>query len=460
MLWTRPNSLRSFHFLAIVFALSAYSIESVVAQAATVTSFPIQTIEHIFSFGDSYTTTGYNPAAGVTQVNTFVTTSGGPTWIQYVANGSTTTSSTYYNFAQLGATISNSVVYSNGAGDFSTQVVNFLEYFNSTGSEVQWDSDTSLFTVWFGNDDMYNICSAGVDFLTLQPMLITSLDMQIKNLYAAGARKFLIADLPALSRAPVANVFGTSGIETAVAYWNSRLAIYLDLFSQQYPDATAWALKTTNIFNAIMVNPTSYGIQNILTSCNSYSFAGFTPNVYDAACVYPLSQYFWRDYWHPTWTVHQVIGTAALSLLAKNTSTIPTGTYPISGGAATPTTVPIGSTQQVSIPLSSVPTTTDTGGVATLTGQNTAVVSIPTTATVVANITTTSQDTETTAQQASTSQQSSTSSSASTSTASRSSDTKGSLSVGFSGSAAASLSRPWVMLVTCLTVGVTILTLS
>ncbi|KAL8281231.1 hypothetical protein RQP46_006265 [Phenoliferia psychrophenolica] len=248
-------------------------------------------------------------------------------WIQYLAK-STSSPDAYYNLAQLGATTSNAVVYSNGAGDFSTQVATFLQYFNSTSAEVKWDADATLFAIWFGNDDMYNMNTAGKSFVANQLPLLTALDVQIGLLYNAGARHMLIPGLPTLSLTPIATDFGSTLLLQGVTYWNTQLVTYIGLLSQKYPDLNAYYLDSTAVFTSIFASRAQYGIKNPLTACMSYSFTTNNPSFSDPACVYPLAAYAWRDYWHPTWTMHQVLAGAAA--LAESTPLVPTGTFSLS----------------------------------------------------------------------------------------------------------------------------------
>jgi hypothetical protein len=85
--------------------------------------------------------------------------------VQFLAQNYTAAGDSYYDLADAGATVDSEVIYSNGAvrpfvppsslsltrydreqTDFEGQTGEFLAYFNSTTSTVQWDSDTSLFS--------------------------------------------------------------------------------------------------------------------------------------------------------------------------------------------------------------------------------------------------------------------------------------------------------------------------
>lgn len=89
----------------------------------------------------------------------------------------------------------------------------FLQYFNASTAEVQWDASTTLFgtplarlrarkltrdsltAAYFSNDDFYNMNTAHVDFMAVQPLLLTALDLQIQRLYNAGGESCLIPSM-------------------------------------------------------------------------------------------------------------------------------------------------------------------------------------------------------------------------------------------------------------------------
>lgn len=89
----------------------------------------------------------------------------------------------------------------------------FLQYFNASTAEVQWDASTTLFgtplarlrarkltrdsltAAYFSNDDFYNMNTAHVDFMAAQPLLLTALDLQIQRLYNAGGESHLIPSM-------------------------------------------------------------------------------------------------------------------------------------------------------------------------------------------------------------------------------------------------------------------------
>ncbi|GAA5858117.1 hypothetical protein JCM8547_005657 [Rhodosporidiobolus lusitaniae] len=291
---------------------------------AHIPAFDLSEIRTIFSFGDSWTTTGYTPSEGIGDINQTTTTSAGPTWVQYLAWNHTSAGASYYDLAALGSTVDTDVVYANGATDFAGQAGEFLAYFNSTTSTVEWDSATALFTIWFGNDDIYNCFANGWNFIDVQPRMLTAFDEQVAKLYDAGARNFLLLSLPSLDRTPLAeSISGASStIQSALEFWNARLEIYAMFLEAKYADVqTKWfgARKWTA---EILDDPSDHGFTNARTACAAYSGLGYEPNANDSTCGFSLSSFFWKDLWRPTWRVHEMMASAIATLLSSETPSL------------------------------------------------------------------------------------------------------------------------------------------
>ncbi|GAA6009900.1 hypothetical protein JCM10207_002150 [Rhodosporidiobolus poonsookiae] len=297
---------------------------------AQVPAFDLSEIRTIFSFGDSWTTTGYTPSEGVEDIEQFQTSSAGPSWIQYLAWNHTAAGSAYYDLASLGGTVSTQVVWANGATDFAGQTGEFIAYFNETTSSVQWDSESSLFTVFFGNDDVYNCFVNGYNFLELQPRMLTAFDQNIAKLYEAGARNFLLLSLPSLDLSPLARSLAGADIpiRAALEYWNARLEVYAMFLSAKYAGTQVKWFDARNWTRGVIDEPAEYGLEDATTYCEAYSTLGYAPNANDSTCTYSLASYFWKDVWHPTWRVHELMASAIASLLSSETPslTLPSST--------------------------------------------------------------------------------------------------------------------------------------
>lgn len=125
---------------------------------------------------DSYTASGYNPAAGINNLSYYgnvrpfldaapeasqslilpsQTSSNGLTWLQYLALENPSSENSFYNFAQFGATTNNSILASRvdnvTVPDFVSQVATFQDYFVPAPAVAPWTPANTLFgTLYMG----------------------------------------------------------------------------------------------------------------------------------------------------------------------------------------------------------------------------------------------------------------------------------------------------------------------
>ncbi|SCV67317.1 BQ2448_5963 [Microbotryum intermedium] len=193
-----------------------------------------------------------------------------------------------------------------------------------SNSPYSWSPSTSLFTIWFGNDDLYNLITKGQDFKQFQSAIITALDTLVGHLYAAGSKNVAFIDIPALYHSPLAAYTnGQAILQDDISYWNVQLQAYGAILADRYPDIQSYYVSSESFTNTLIASPEKYGFVNNATSCSVYSTIVFNPNATDVeACGIPMSQYIWKDFWRPTWPVHELFAKNVASVLSKNSSTI------------------------------------------------------------------------------------------------------------------------------------------
>ncbi|KAI4119894.1 MAG: hypothetical protein LQ345_000152 [Seirophora villosa] len=144
-----------------------------------------QGIDYLFTFGDSFTSTSFNingpqpspenplgnpPYPGATSAN-------GPNYVDFLTTTYNRSFIRTFNLGYGGATINPSLVgspYGLIVQSFRQQVQEEFLPTYATNSGVEWSGSNSLFTVFFG----------------------------INDLYAAGARNFLFMNVPPIDRSP------------------------------------------------------------------------------------------------------------------------------------------------------------------------------------------------------------------------------------------------------------------
>ncbi|GAA6064630.1 hypothetical protein JCM10212_000599 [Sporobolomyces blumeae] len=308
--------------LASLCIACACAVKGVTAQSGA--GINLEEMDTMFSFGDSYSATGYIPKAGHVKQPRGMgrTSSGGYNWVQYLAYSQSGLASSYYDLAFSGATTNNSVVKSN-VPDFITQVDLFEWWFAGENSEVEWESETTLFTIWFGINDVGFATVGNMNGTAIQDPIMETYARLIKRLHSYGARKFLILGIPPTQRTPFFQTTNDVIIANAARYigeYNSRLYYFANSLPATYPDSVFALFDTQGFFNALLDQPRLYGFKETKTSCNQYSERRNSPNASLPICKHPLREYVWYDTYHPSWAVHKLLASVLVNMLTPATS--------------------------------------------------------------------------------------------------------------------------------------------
>jgi outer membrane lipase/esterase len=182
------------------------------------------------------------------------------------------------------------------------------DYFNGTGIRAQVDGYLSggaadgngLYVVWGGPNDYF--LPASLTAPATVGNAVGNLQAAISSLYAAGARDFLIPNMPDLGLTPSFIEEGplVAGLASSVsAAHNSALALMLDQLDLSLAGARFRTVDVSGLLNAVALDPGQYGFTNIDTPCQT--LAGCPAN--------PAGYLFWDDV-HITTAGHQVVATA------------------------------------------------------------------------------------------------------------------------------------------------------
>ncbi|KAG8796062.1 hypothetical protein FRC17_008038, partial [Serendipita sp. 399] len=268
---------------------------------------PAELLQFWFSFGDSYTQTGFSvtgtqpsssnalgnpPYPGYTACGSY------PNWVDYLAFTLNTTLVKVYNHAYGGATIDSALVtpYQSTVKCLDDQVADFLNY-NAPGKQYNagWSSANTLFSIWIGINDIGNTYWNGSG---LNDTLLNRYFELIQQLYAAGARNFLFLTVPPIYRSPLMLSQATSARDqekVVIDDYNSKLATRAAAFASSHSGVTTKVYDTTTIVNAMLNNPSSYGLQD--------------------ATSYGNGPYAWCNDYHISPIVHQKIAQGIAPLI-------------------------------------------------------------------------------------------------------------------------------------------------
>jgi phospholipase/lecithinase/hemolysin len=138
----------------------------------------------------------------------------------------------------------------------------------------------------------------------------------ITELVNAGARKFLVFNLPPLGFTPRFGCTPSSPscpMNTNTQNFNNELARKLDAIQTANPAVTIYRFDLASMFNQAIASPQSFGLTNVTAPAapglepgdSSYNTSLIAPNV---------NEYLFWDDLHPTARVHAILGQRAVQM--------------------------------------------------------------------------------------------------------------------------------------------------
>ena len=205
--------------------------------------------------------------------------------------------------------------------DLSSQVNQFLADF---GGQVP---SNSLVVIWIGANDIDDALNAltddpsGETSAGIIQTAATAVATNVGALYAAGARMFLIVNIPDFGKTPYVQFVGNNlnpavpGIATLFTnFYDGGLAQLVAGFPFLAPADPVHPLLFVRLFDVnalfsqILEKPAIFGISNATDRCT-------TPDVVGRGICSTPNRYLFWDGIHPTTTTHAAVAGAALQLL-------------------------------------------------------------------------------------------------------------------------------------------------
>jgi phospholipase/lecithinase/hemolysin len=186
-------------------------------------------------------------------------------------------------------------------------------YLGNAGGAVHADS---LNVIWFGANDVRDalealaVDSTGATSVGILQAAIGAIRDNMVALWSAGARTFLVPNVPNLALTPAVAALGPQA-QGAAAYlsqqYNAGLAVLLGGLEAQL-GVRIVRLDIFTLLTGIVAAPMPYGIANTTQPCLSFG------TVVDPICHEPRTYLFW-DAIHPTAAVHKILAERAVSAL-------------------------------------------------------------------------------------------------------------------------------------------------
>jgi phospholipase/lecithinase/hemolysin len=292
-------------------AIACGTLYSLPSQAATLG------IDQIFAFGDSLTDEGnaYSLTGGLFPPDPFYAQrlSNGRLWIEYLAEDLGLDPAPFFaptqgkltdgiNFAFAGSTTGTANTVVTGLPGLQTQVGAFLN-FKATTPAYQFSPD-ALYVIWGGANNYLPTQSPDFVPFTTPDETVDNLIAAISTLMAAGAKNFLVPNLPDLGKLPLTNGSPIAEpLNQLTRDHNDLLAQRLDQLSQTAgSDSKIIYADFNGLFNQVLADPAQFGLSNVTAPC---LFTG---------CTTPDEYFFW-DQIHPTTKTHEILGNYAYQQL-------------------------------------------------------------------------------------------------------------------------------------------------
>jgi phospholipase/lecithinase/hemolysin len=283
------------------------------------------TIRNLYAFGDSLSDPGNVFSASVLAAGTGLPPlpyfegrfANGYLWVDYLAEQlglqlqpivQLQAQPTAVSFAYGGATSGIDNVINTALPGLLQEVEQFKQFVTPDNISPQ-----ALYTLWIGANDYLSERSSkdkSADKSALRANSTQAIEntvVAIRSLYTLGARYFLVANLPALGKTPLAQSLGQ---ETALELnqitkrHNLALEQQLQSLEQALPDLHLTRLDVEQLFEQAIQR------QHAFTNVSSPCFDRTTGDV----CSNPDQYLFW-DGLHPTTAAHQIVANLAAQTL-------------------------------------------------------------------------------------------------------------------------------------------------
>ncbi|KAL8794492.1 MAG: hypothetical protein Q9195_002965 [Heterodermia aff. obscurata] len=274
----------------------------------------------IFTFGDSYSSTGFSPFGPPPSAQnplgnpaypgqTTIGTADYPSLLPITLNH---TSIRLYNLACSGSTIDDRILSPTPLQQQapSGAVVPYCEQIGALSLRKQVEdiflphyrhANPTLTTLWFGINDVLRIeahVRQGGGAGSYIDALVTSYLESIAKL--GKKQRFLVFNVPPLDRRPPSSPSSSSSsdrrlLASIIARLNARLAAL-----------PLQVVDTYKLFSDVLDNPAAYGIKNTTGACKEYALSR-EEELWVEGCGVRRSEYFWADGLHVTSTVQRVL---------------------------------------------------------------------------------------------------------------------------------------------------------
>ncbi|OJD34287.1 lysophospholipase a [Diplodia corticola] len=303
-------------------------------------AFKGKAIKNLLAFGDSYTyvqgTQGHWNYSFISDAFNYTftpkqllsseivkntTSSGGPNWVEYLTGcyeglPAHCSGTKLWDFAFAGADISAQYLplHHNYTVDLDEQVKQWDLYARDA---LDLEPTDTLVAFWIGINDINDSAKfTNVSFPAWYETLVEKWFDSVELVYGRGYRKFLFMLPPPLEKT-ASNLVSANPLPNAamLGQWNAAVRSQVASFQARHNGSSTLVFDTYSFLNDVVADAARYNIQNTTSYCESYAQPDILWN-YAAYGCQPISEYFWFNSGHITFTVHEIIANELLKQLA------------------------------------------------------------------------------------------------------------------------------------------------
>lgn len=177
---------------------------------------------------------------------------------------------------------------------------------------------SQLFVVFAGADDLFDLLDANQTNVTPS---VNSLNASVTRLYNAGAREFLVLNVPGLGATPGLNgdPVAAAAANALTMQFNTAVSLSLDTLEATKPGLIIHRFDVAGFFDDVLADPAAFGLANVIDS----AAPGLEPGAqtYDTNLIAPnVDQYLFWDDLHPTAAAHALLGQQVLAVVPEPNS--------------------------------------------------------------------------------------------------------------------------------------------
>ncbi|KAM0246003.1 hypothetical protein ACHAP5_004974 [Fusarium lateritium] len=228
-------------------------------------------VNYLFTFGDSYSQTGFDvngqqPSASNPIGNPPFpgwTAAGGANWVGDMVTEQNNSLVLSYNFAYGGATVDANIVkpYQDTVLTMVDQVNQFSNSIGKKPTTVPWTAKNTVVGVWMGVNDVGNSFYLSNATEIAEKAVARYFEL-LQILYNAGLRKFVLLSVPPTELTPLMISQGAESnamLVKSITNYNSQIATRLKAFKKKNSGVKAIVVDTSVAFKKAIKSPQNYG---------------------------------------------------------------------------------------------------------------------------------------------------------------------------------------------------------